>query len=319
MPARQASATTGAYASVVEAIGHTPLVEIPRLSPNPRVRLLAKLEGQNPTGSVKDRVARYLVEDLERGERLGPESVVLEPSSGNLGISLAMLCRRNGYPLVIVMPDNVSRERRQVLELYGARIVDSPGSEGANGAVRLAREMARQDPHYVMPDQYANRANPLAHYETTGAEIVADCPEVDVFVAGLGTGGTLMGAGRRLREHNPDVRIVAVEPMPGERVQGLRSLEDGFVPEIFDPRGVDAKFLVSTAESIVGLRELTRREGIFAGVSSGGVVAIAARVAEQMASGTVVALLADGGWKYLSENVWTRDLADESIEELSAW
>ena len=304
---------------MIDLIGHTPLVEIPRFNPNPNVRLLVKLEGANPTGSVKDRVARYLVQDLERSGRLGPDSVILEPSSGNTGISLALVCRLKGYRLAVVMPDNVTRERRQLLEIYGARIIDTPGAQGSNGAVVMARELAATDSRYVMADQYANPANPLAHYETTGPEIVADCPEIDVFVAGLGTGGTLMGAGRRLREHNPAVQVYAAEPMPGEMVQGLRSLDEGFVPEIFDASGLDGRFLVTTAESIEALRRLTATEGIFAGVSAGGVLVVAARIAEQMESGTIVALLADGGWKYLSEDVWSRDLEDESLEGLNLW
>ena len=295
------------------------MVEVPRFCPNPNVRLLVKLEGTNPTGSVKDRIARYLIDGLERDGRLGPESIILEPSSGNTGISLAMICRVRGYRLAVVMPDNVTRERRQLLEIYGAEIIESVGELGSNGAVALARRLAAEDARYVMPDQYANPSNPLAHYETTGPEILADCPEIDVFVAGLGTGGTLMGVGRRLREERPDVRIYAAEPMPGEQVQGLRSLDEGFVPEVFDPSAIDGKYLVTTAESIEALRRLTATEGIFAGVSAGGVLAVASRVAEGMESGTMVALLADGGWKYLSEDVWSRDLADESVEALNLW
>jgi cysteine synthase B len=295
------------------------MVEISRFCPNPRVRMLVKLEGANPTGSVKDRVARYLIEDLERSGRLRAGSIVLEPSSGNTGISLAMICRLTGWPLTVVMPANVTSERRQMLAIYGATVVDSPAELGSNGAVALARRMAADDPRYVMPDQYANPANPQAHYETTGPEILADCPDLDVFVAGLGTGGTLMGVGRRLREARPGVRVIAAEPMPGEAVQGLRSLDEGFVPEIFDPSAIDARHLVTTAESIEALRRLTALEGIFAGVSSGGVVAVASRVAEQMESGTIVALLADGGWKYLSEDVWARDLEDDSVESLNLW
>jgi cysteine synthase len=310
---------TRRYASLIDAIGHTPLVEVSRFCPNPAVRLLVKLEGANPTGSVKDRVARYLIDGLERAGLLSPDSVILEPSSGNTGISLAMICRLKGYRLAIVMPDNVTRERRQLLEIYGAEIIESPGELGSNGAVALARRLIAEDPRYVMPDQYANPLNPLAHYETTGPEILADCPELDVFVAGLGTGGTLMGVGRRLREERPGVRIYAAEPMPGELVQGLRSLDDGFVPEIFDPAAIDGKFLVTTAESIEALRRLTATEGIFAGVSSGGVLAVAAQLALEMESGTIVALLADGGWKYLSEDVWSRDLEDDSVDALNLW
>ena len=307
------------YSSLIEAIGHTPLVEIARFCPNPRVKLLVKLEGVNPTGSVKDRVARYMIEGLEAAGRLKGDSIVLEPSSGNTGIALAMICRLRGWPLTVVMPANVTRERRQMLDIYGAAVVESPAELGSNGAVALARQMAADDPRFVMPDQYANPLNPRAHYETTAPEIIADCPEIDAFVAGLGTGGTLTGVGRRLREYRSDVHIYAAEPMPGEMVQGLRSLEDGFVPEIFDPSVIDGKFLVTTAESIEALRRLTELEGIFAGVSSGGVLVVASRVAEQMESGTVVALLADGGWKYLSEDVWSRDLGDESMEALNLW
>jgi cysteine synthase len=281
--------------------------------------MLVKLEGFNPTGSVKDRVARYLIEGLEREGRIGSDSVMLEPSSGNTGISLAMICRIRGYRLAVVMPDNVTRERRQLLEMYGAQIIDSPGELGSNGAVELARRLAREDSRYVMADQYANPNNPRAHYETTGAEIIRDCPEIDVFVAGLGTGGTLMGVGRRLREHDAAVRVYAAEPMPGEAVQGLRSLDEGFVPEILDESALDGRFLVSTEESIEAMRRLTATEGIFAGVSSGGVLAVASRIAAQMESGTLVALLADGGWKYLSEDLWRRDPDDDELEALNLW
>jgi [CysO sulfur-carrier protein]-thiocarboxylate-dependent cysteine synthase len=283
------------------------------------VRMLAKLEGMNPTGSVKDRVARYLIDGLERDGRLAADSVLLEPSSGNTGISLAMICRVRGYALTVVMPDNVTRERRQLLEMYGATIVDSPGELGSNGAVALARKMAADDPRVVMADQYANPNNPLAHYETTAPEILAECPDVDVFVAGLGTGGTLMGVGRRLREERPSVRVIAAEPMPGEAVQGLRSLEEGFVPEILDESALDGRFLVTTEESIEAVRRLLDTEGIFCGISSGGVMAVASRVAAEMESGTVVALLADGGWKYLSEDLWRRDPSEEELEALNLW
>jgi [CysO sulfur-carrier protein]-thiocarboxylate-dependent cysteine synthase len=309
------------YASIVDAIGHTPLVAIPRMSPNPAVTMYAKLEAFNPTGSVKDRVAKALIEDLEASGRLTPESVILEPTSGNTGIALAMIARRQGYRVAVVLPDNVTEERRQLLRLYGAEIIDSPGHLGSNGAVALAKELVATDPRYVMPYQYGNPANPLIHERTTGEEILADCPEVDVFVAGLGTGGTLMGVGRRLKRHRADIRIYAAEPLPGDAVQGLRSLEDGFIPEIIDPSLLDGRLLVSTTESIAALRQLTEREGIFAGVSSGGVVAAAQRVAASMDRGTIVVLLADGGWKYLSEEVWTRDLDGdvESLERLSLW
>ena len=307
----------GRYPSIVEAIGHTPLVEIPRLCPNPNVRRYAKLEGLNPTGSVKDRVAKYLVDDLEASGRLGPESIILEPTSGNTGIALAMIARRKGYRIAAVMPDNVTQERRQLLTIFGAEIIDSPGAKGSNGAVELAKWLVATDPRFVMPYQYGNPANPRAHYETTGVEILADCPEVDAFVAGLGTGGTLMGVGRRLREANPEARIYAAEPQPGELVQGLRSLDEGFVPEIFDPAMLDGKFLVSNLEAIRALRALGEREGIFAGVSSGGALVAAGRVARTMEHGTIVVLLADGGWKYLSDGLWTRPL-DEMAGDLES-
>jgi cysteine synthase len=310
----------GRYPSIVEAIGHTPLVEIAGLSPKPSVRLFAKLEAMNPTGSVKDRVAKYLIEDLEQSGRLGPGSIIIEPTSGNTGIALAMIARRKGYRIAVVMPDNVTQERRQLLALFGAEVIDSPGARGSNGAIELAKYLVEKDERFVMPYQYGNPANPLAHYETTGPEILADCPEIDAFVAGLGTGGTLMGVGRRLREHDPEIRIYAAEPLPGENVQGLRSLDEGFVPEIFDPSQLDGKYLVSVVESIAALRELTEKEGIFAGVSSGGALVAARRVAEQMDRGTVVVLLADGGWKYLSERVWTRDLDEPGeLESLNLW
>jgi [CysO sulfur-carrier protein]-thiocarboxylate-dependent cysteine synthase len=311
----------GRFASIVDAIGFTPLVEIPRMCPNPDVRLYAKLEFMNPTGSVKDRVARYLIEQLEEDGRLGPDSIILEPTSGNTGISLAMIARRKGYRVAVVLPDNVTSERRQLLALFGAEIIDSPGELGSNGAVRLAKELVERDGRYVMPYQYGNPENPRAHEETTAEEIIADLPEVDVFVAGLGTGGTLVGVGRRLRRHNPAVRIYAAEPLPGEKVQGLRSLDEGFIPEVFDPTILDGKLLVSNTDSIRALRQLTAREGIFAGVSSGAVVAAAQQVASGMASGTIVALLADGGWKYLSEDIWTRDLDRdaEHVESLNLW
>jgi cysteine synthase len=307
------------YSSLIDAIGHTPMVEIARFNSNSSVRMFAKLEGMNPTGSVKDRVARYLIEGLERDGRLAPDSVILEPSSGNTGISLAMICRLRGYRLAVVMPDNATRERRQLLEMYGVQIVDSPGELGSNGGVALARQMAADDSRYVLADQYANQDNPIAHYETTGPEILADCPEMDVFVAGLGTGGTLMGVGRRLREEKPGVKIIGAEPMPGERVQGLRSLEDGFVPEIFDASVLDERYLITTEDSIEAMRRLTATESIFAGVSSGGVLAVASRVAETMDGGTIVALLADGGWKYLSEDLWRRDPTDDELEALNLW
>lgn len=302
------------YANIVESIGHTPLVELQRLSPSPRVRVFVKLEGANPTGSVKDRIARQMILEAERDGRLTPGCVILEPTSGNTGIGLAMIARTRGYRFVAVMPDNVTHERRQVLELYGAQIVFTPGDQGSNGAVRHAQRMAAEDPQYTLLYQYGNPANPRAHYETTGPEIIADLPDVDVFVAGLGTGGTLTGCGRRLKEHNPAIRIVAAEPLQGEGVQGLRSLEDGFIPPVFDSTILDGKILVHAEDSIRMMRSLLDQEGIFTGPSGGAAVHAALRVAQSMERGKVVALLADGGWKYLSEDLWTRDvgaLADD--------
>jgi cysteine synthase B len=311
----------GRFPSIVDAIGFTPLVEVASVCPNPNVRLYAKLEAMNPTGSVKDRVAKYLIEDLERSGRLRPDSIIIEPTSGNTGIALAMIARRRGYRVAVVLPDNVTMERRQLLALFGAEVIDSPGHLGSNGAVALAKHLVERDDRFVMPYQYGSPANPRAHEETTAEEIIADCPEVDAFVAGLGTGGTLMGVGRRLRRHNPEVRIVAAEPLPGERVQGLRSLDEGFIPEIFDPAVLDRKILVSNSQAIEALRELTEKEGIFAGVSCGAVMVAAKQLASEMEHGTIVALLADGGWKYLSEDVWTRDLeADEEVvDSLNLW
>jgi cysteine synthase B len=311
----------GRYDDILEAIGHTPIVEIPRMSPNPNVRIYAKLEFMNPTGSVKDRIARYLVEDLEERGLLGPESIILEPTSGNTGIALAMIGRRKGYRVALVMPDNVTNERRQMAALFGAEVIDSPGALGSNGAIELAKHLISKDSRFVMPYQYGNEANPRAHYETTGPEILADCPEVDVFVAGLGTGGTLMGVGRYFRERKPDVRIVAAEPMPGEKVQGLRSLDEGFVPEILDLSQLDAKYLVSNRDAIAALRDLVFREGIFGGPSCGAVLVAAAREAQLMSSGTIVALLPDGGWTYLSAGTFSRDFEDmtEDLEGGVNW
>ena len=300
----------GRFGDILEAIGHTPLVEIPRMTPHADVRLFAKLEMLNPTGSVKDRTAKYLVEDLERRGLLNEGSIILEPTSGNTGIALAMIGRRKGYRVALVMPDNVTQERRQMAALFGAEVIDSPGSLGSNGAIALAKHLVAKDERFVMPYQYGNEANPRAHYETTGPEILADCPEIDVFVAGLGTGGTLMGVSRYLREHKPGVRIVAAEPLPGEKVQGLRSLDEGFIPEILDPALIDAKYLVSNRDAIAALRELVFREGIFAGPSCGAVLVAAAREAQRMSSGTIVALLPDGGWKYLSAGTFTTDFDD---------
>jgi [CysO sulfur-carrier protein]-thiocarboxylate-dependent cysteine synthase len=301
--------------SLLDLIGETPLVELPRLSP-PGRRIFAKLEGQNPTGSIKDRVALAMVEAAE----LEPGQELLEPTSGNTGISLALVAKLKGFKLTCVMPENATPERRMLLELYGAEIVDSPGEFGSNGAVRLAQELAAADDRFVMLFQYANEANPRAHYEGTGAEIVRDLPRVDGLVAGLGTGGTLMGTGRRVREANPDVVVAAAEPLPGDPVMGLRSLEDGYVPPILDVSQLDRKLLVSNSESVAAVRALLDREGLFAGVSSGAVVHVARRIAEDLPEGsTVAAVLPDGGWKYLSAPFWDAEDVEESMAASLWW
>ena len=301
--------------SLLDLIGNTPLVELQRLSPPGRT-IYAKLEGQNPTGSVKDRVALAMVDaaNLEPGARL------LEPTSGNTGISLALVAKLRGYALTCVMPANATPERRLLLELYGAKIIESPANEGSNGAVRLAQELAAADDRYVMLFQYANEANPRAHYEGTGAEIVRDLDRVDALVAGLGTGGTLMGTGARLREAFPDVVVAAAEPLPGDPVMGLRSLEEGYVPPILDVSKLDRKLLVSNGESVAAVHALLDREGIFAGVSAGAVVHVARRIAEELPEGSVVVgVLADGGWKYLSAEFWHAADVEESMEETLWW
>jgi [CysO sulfur-carrier protein]-thiocarboxylate-dependent cysteine synthase len=309
------------HEDVLGLIGDTPLVGIHALSPNPRVRIYAKLEGQNPGGSSKDRIALKMVELAERDGSLHRGDTILEPSSGNTGIGLALVARLRGYRLRVVMPENVSIERRQLLEIFGAQVVSSPAEEGSNGAIRAAEKLAADDPALVMLFQYGNPANPLAHYEGTGPEIWRDCPEVDVFVAGLGTSGTLMGVGRYLKEHKASVQVVAVEPPAGELVQGLRSLEDGFVPPIFDPSVLDRKFIVRPRESIEWLRRLLDECGVFAGVSSGAAVAGAAKMAASMDSGTIVTLLPDAGWKYLSSGAWTDDLdvVEERATRINYW
>jgi cysteine synthase B len=301
------------HENILGVIGDTPLVGVHALSPNPDVRIFAKLEGQNPGGSSKDRIALKMIELAEAAGELHPGDTILEPSSGNTGIGLAMVARLRSYRLRVVMPENVSIERRQLLEIFGAEIVLSPADEGSNGAIRLSEKLGADDPSLVRLFQYGNPANPLAHYEGTGPEIWRDCPEVDVFVAGLGTSGTLMGVGRYLKEQKPGVQVVAVEPPAGELVQGLRSLDDGFVPPIFDPAILDRKFIVRPRESIEWLRRLLDDCGVFAGVSSGAAVAGAAKMAAQMESGTIVTLLPDAGWKYLSSGAWTDDL-DEVVE-----
>src|SRR6266487_3780047 len=306
-------------ASLLDLIGSTPLVELTRLSPKPSVQLFAKLEAQNPTGSIKDRVARAMIEAAEASGELEPGRELLEPTSGNTGISLALAARLKGYPLTCVMPENATEERKRLLRLFGANIVFSPGEEGSNGAVRLALELAEREPRYFMPFQYANEANPRAHYEGTGTEIAESLDRVDVLVAGLGTGGTLMGTGERLRESFPDVVVAAAEPLPGDPVMGLRSLDDGYVPPILDVTKLDRKVLVSNEESVAGVRALLDREGIFAGVSAGAVVHVARRLAEELDEGVVVAILADGGWKYLSADFWDATDVERSMGRTVWW
>ncbi|MGB6836643.1 MAG: cysteine synthase family protein [Dehalococcoidia bacterium] len=302
------------YRNLIDAIGNTPIVELGRLSPSPGVRFFAKLEGQNPAGSLKDRIARYMIEAAEHSGELTPDRVVLEPTSGNTGIALAMICRIKGYRVVAVMPDNMSEERAMLLRAFGAEVVYSEGAKGTNGAIVVAQEMAARDSTYFMPNQYGNRANPRAHYETTGPEILRDLPDIDVFVAGLGTGGTLTGVGRYLKEHKPGVKVVACVPRPGDLVQGLRSLEEGFIPDVFDESVLDGKVLVDSQTAFAGARELTEQEGIFAGISSGAVLRAAQEVARGLESGNVLLLLADGGWKYLSTSLWTKEHQELSEE-----
>ena len=310
----------GRFSNVVESIGNTPIVELPRLSPTPGVRIWAKLEGHNPTGSVKDRVAKAMIEDAEERGSIAPGQTILEPTSGNTGISLGMICRRKGYPLTAVMPDNVTEERAQLLRMYGAEIVWSEGAKGSNGAVELALEMAERDASYYMPYQYGNEANPRCHYEGTAPEILEELDEIAAFVGGLGTGGTLMGVGRRLKENDPETRIVAVEPMQGEPVQGLRSLDDGFIPPILDLSVLDRKIMVSNTDAIVWTQRLMRDEGLFAGVSSGAIASVAVRIAEELEEGNVVFLIPDDGWKYLSSGVYTTPVDElEGIDSTVWW
>ena len=313
----------GKYGDIIQAIGNTPLVELRRLSPKPGVRIYAKLESYNPTGSVKDRVARSMVERAEENGLITPGQTILEPTSGNTGISLAMICQRKGYPLKVVMPDNVTAERTQLLKMYGAEIVYSPGEQGSNGAVAMALEMAEQDASYYMPYQYGNQANPDAHYHGTAVEILEELDEVTAFVAGLGTGGTLMGNARRLKEEDPDTMIVAAEPLQGELVQGLRSLEDGYIPPIIDISLLDRKIFVSNRDAVVWTKKLLEEEGLFVGVSAGAIASICVRVAGELDDGNVVFVVPDDGWKYLSSGVYTKtveQLEDEGVlESASFW
>jgi cysteine synthase B len=311
----------GRYGDIVQAIGHTPLVELKRLSPKPGVRIYAKLESYNPTGSVKDRVARAMIEDAEERGAIAPGQTILEPTSGNTGISLGLICSRKGYPLKVVMPDNVTEERTQLLRMYGAEIVYSPGEQGSNGAVAMALDMAEHDPSYYMPYQYGNEANPRAHYDGTAVEILEELDEVSAFVAGLGTGGTLMGNGRRLKEENPETLVVAAEPFQGDLVQGLRSLDDGFIPPIIDLALLDRKIFVSNRDAVIWTKKLLEEEGLFVGVSSGAIARVAARVAGELDEGNVVFVVADDGWKYLSSGVYTKPLEEleETLEKASFW
>ncbi|HEY5663888.1 MAG TPA: cysteine synthase family protein [Ilumatobacter sp.] len=299
-------------ANVLELVGNTPVVDVSNLSPNPNVRIIAKLEMQNPWGSVKDRIAKAMIEAAERNGSLLPGQTILEPSSGNTGIALAAIARLKGYPIKILMPESVSIERRQMLEIMGAEVILTPGPEGSNGAVKRATELAAEHPEWCFIYQYANDANPRAHYEGTGPEIWRDVPDITHFVAGLGTSGTLMGTGRFLKEQNPDVQIIAVEPPLGERVEGLRNMDEGYIPPVFENWNgyelLDRKRVVRPRESIEWTRRLVNECGIFAGLSSGAALAGAAKVAESIESGTIVFIVCDGGWKYLSTGAYTADL-----------
>ena len=312
------------HSSVLDLIGDTPMVDISALSPHPGARILIKLEGQNPAGSVKDRIAKAMVEEAEVDGTLAPGRTIIEPSSGNTGIALAMIARIRGYPIKVVLPENVSVERRQMLKVFGAEIISSPGDEGSNGAVRLARQLADENPDWVFLYQYANEANPRVHYETTGPEILADVPDITHFVAGLGTSGTLMGVGTYLKEQRPEVQVLAVEPPSGEMVQGLRSLDDGYIPPIFEKWGgndlLDGKRIVRPLESLECTRRLADECGIFVGISAGAVLAGALKVSESLddaEQATIVLVASDAGWKYLSTGAWTADL-DEAVANAGA-
>jgi len=312
------------HSSVLDLIGDTPMVDISALSPHPGARVLIKLEGQNPAGSVKDRIAKAMVEEAEADGTLAPGRTIIEPSSGNTGIALAMIARIRGYPIKVVLPENVSVERRQMLKVFGAEIISSPGDEGSNGAVRLARQLADENPDWVFLYQYANEANPRVHYETTGPEILADVPDITHFVAGLGTSGTLMGVGTYLKEQRPEVQVLAVEPPSGEMVQGLRSLDDGYIPPIFEKWGgndlLDGKRIVRPLESLECTRRLADECGIFVGISAGAVLAGALKVSESLddaEQATIVLVASDAGWKYLSTGAWTADL-DEAVANAGA-
>ncbi len=300
------------YENVLDMIGNTPLVDVSVLSPNPDVRILAKMESQNPFGSVKDRIAKAMIETAEKEERLLPGQTIVEPSSGNTGIALAAIAQLKGYPIKILLPESVSVERRQMLEVFGAEVILTPGPEGSNGAVRRAIALAEANPEWCFLYQYANDANPTAHYEGTGPEIWRDCPEITHFVAGLGTSGTLMGVGRYLKEQNPGIKVIAVEPPLGELVEGLRNLDEGYIPPVFENWDgfdvLDRKRVVRPRESLEWTRRLVREAGIFAGISSGAGMAGAAKVAAEIDEGVIVFIVCDGGWKYLSTGAYTDDL-----------
>ena len=309
----------GKFRDIVDAIGNTPLVELRSLNPKHGVHIYAKLESYNPTGSVKDRVARSLIENAETNGLIEPGQTILEPTSGNTGISLAMICSRKGYPLKVVMPDNVTEERTQLLRMYGAEIIYSPGEQGSNGAVAMALDLAEADASVYMPYQYGNQANPAAHYHGTATEILEELDEIAAFVAGLGTGGTLMGNGRRLKEHDPATKIVAAEPLQGEDVQGLRSLDDGFIPPIIDLSVLDRKIIVTNRDGIIWTRKLFFEEGIFAGVSSGAIASVAVRIANELDEGNVVFLVADDGNKYMSAGLWTKSIDELEAVDSTVW
>ncbi len=309
----------GRFENILESIGNTPMVELPRLSPKPGVRIYAKLEGQNPTGSVKDRVAKSMIDHAESEGLIAPGQTVIEPTSGNTGIALAMICQRKGYPFRAVMPDNVTGERSELLRMFGAGIEYSEGAKGSNGSVELALDMAEKDASVYMPYQYGNEANPLAHYNGTAVEILDELDSVAAFVGGLGTGGTLMGNGRRLKEHDPETKIVAAEPMQGELVYGLRSLDDGFIPPIIDLSLLDRKIMVSNENAIRWTQKLMRVEGLFSGVSGGAIAYVAARIAGELDEGNVVFLVPDDGWKYLSSGVYTKSYEELEGVETTVW
>jgi [CysO sulfur-carrier protein]-thiocarboxylate-dependent cysteine synthase len=310
------------YQSILDTVGNTPLVLLPRMSPNPEVQIYAKLEGQNPSGSVKDRCAKYMIEAAERDGLISADKIILEPTSGNTGIALAMIGRVKGYRVMVVIPESVSVERSQLLRAYGAEIVYSDGAKGSNGAIAVAQQMLAEAPQqFFMPYQYGNEANPRAHYETTGPEIARDLPDVDVFVAGLGTGGTLTGTGRYLKEYNPAIKIIAAVPHPGDLVQGLRSLEEGFIPPVLDETVLDGRVVVDSRSSFAATKELALKEGVFAGISCGAAIKTAQRLAARMERGKIAVILADGGWKYLSTDLWTTEYEDlpDDLDNKTWW